>query len=291
MPKKILLLGNSGKMGIALTDILSKDYIVQGRNSKDFDAAQLKQVATLINAEEPNIVINAVAFLGIDPCENDPIKALRLNTLYPKFLAELSEEKKYLLIHFSTDGVFNDRKEGFFIESDAPSPMHIYGLTKYGGDCFIQAIAKHYYIIRIPILFGETNKKTQFVEKMLDKIESGQKILKIADDIVYSPSYSRDIALKVKQILDNELPGGLYHVVNEGKASLYELMKEIVVNLKLDVSVEKASYKDFPSVGIKNTFTPMSSEKIGVMRPWRDAVYEYCKNINTKLQRSPCCGR
>jgi dTDP-4-dehydrorhamnose reductase len=223
--------------------------------------------------------LNAVAFLGIDPCEKEPGKAFRLNTLYPKFLAELSKEKDFLLVHFSTDAVFSDKLDDFCKETDKPQPLNVYGFTKYGGDCFIQAIAKKYYIFRISILFGETSKETQFVEKMLQKIKAGQRVLKISGDIISSPTYSKDVAREVKRIVGNKYAYGLYHLSNTGKASLYDLIKEIVDNLELVVKIEKCSYKDFPCIGIKNTCTLLKSEKIKPLRPWQVAAREYCRNI------------
>ena len=276
----MLLLGSTGKMGVAFTHIFEDDYLIAGKNSSNFDAVNFEQVRNLIEKNTPDIVINTVAFLGIDPCEKDPEKAFRLNTLYPKFLAELSNEKGFLLVHFSTDAVFNNEKGDFYTEKDCPHPLNMYGVTKYGGDCFIQAIAKRYYIFRIPVLFGETIKSTQFVEKMLQKVNEGQRVLKIADDIISSPTYSKDVAREVRRILDASYQFGLYHVANEGKASLYDLMKEIIKNLNFDVRVEKASYKDFPFLGIKNTFTPIKSEKITPLRHWRAPIREYCANLN-----------
>lgn len=274
--KKILLLGNSGKMGTALRDVFEGDYCIVGKNSSDFDAYDLEQVQNLVEVNKPDILINTVAFLGIDPCEKDPEKAFRLNTLYPKLLAELSKKMGFLLVHFSTDAVFDDEKGDFYIEEDVPRPLNLYGFTKYGGDCFVQRIAESYYIFRISILFGETPKKAQFVEKMLQKVREGTKLLKISDDIVASPTYSRDVAQRVKKIIEDSSPYGLYHTANNGKASLYDLMKEIAENLKLDVKVEKASYEDFSYLGIKNTYTPLKSGKVDPLRHWKEAVKEYC---------------
>lgn len=279
MGKKILLLGHSGKMGGALRQVFENDYHVIGKNSNDFEASNFEQIRKLIEDNNPDIVINTVALLGIDLCEKEPEKALRLNALFPKFLAELSNEFNFLLIHFSTDAVFNDAKADAYCEKDSPCPLNVYGFTKYGGDCFIQAIAKQYYIFRVSILFGETTKNNQFVEKMLQKIKDGNRVLGMADDIISSPTYSKDVAREVKRILEAEYPFGLYHIANEGKASLYELMNEVVKALKLDVKVEKASFKDFPFVGIKNTCTPLKSEKLSFLRPWREAAREYCCNI------------
>jgi dTDP-4-dehydrorhamnose reductase len=277
--KVLLLLGHTGKMGVALKDVFESDYYLIGKNSSNFDAGNFEQVQNTIEVNNPDIVINAVAFSGIDHCEKDPEKALRLNTLYPKLLAELSNEKGFLLVHFSTDAVFNDDKGDFYIEKDYPQPFNIYGLTKYGGDLFIQAIAKCYYIFRLSILFGDTTKNTQFVEKMLQKVREGHKVLECSDDIICSPTYSKDVAKGVRRILENSLLFGLYHVANQGKASLYDLMKEIIGNLDLDVRVERTSYKDFPSCGKKNTYTPIKSQKIDSLRPWKEAVKDYCARL------------
>ena len=280
LTKKVLLLGHTGKMGIALNEALKEDYEVIGKNSNDFNASNFDEVKGMVKEINPDILINTVAFLGIDPCENDPVKALTLNTLYPKLLAELSRDMGFLLIHFSTDAVFNDEKKGLRVESDTPKPLNIYGLTKYGGDCFIQAIAKKYYIFRIPLLFGRSKKNSQFVEKMLQKIKEGSKTIRIVDDVMSSPTYSKDVAEEAKKIVENALPYGLYHVVNEGKAALFEVMQEIVKNLNLDVKVEKASYKDFPYIGIKNINTPTTSEKIKPLRPWKEAIKDYTDNLD-----------
>ena len=279
MNRKVLLLGSSGKMGTALKGALEHDYIIIGKNSKDFDALDFPQVHNLIEGNKADIVINTVALLGIGPCEKEPEKAFRLNTLYPKFLAELSKEKNFLLIHFSTDAVFNDAKGDFYIESDSPCPLNIYGFTKYGGDCFIQTLADQNYIFRVSVLFGETSRNTQFVEKMLQRVREGQRILKVSDDIFSSPTYSKDVAGEAKRIIESKYPYGIYHIANEGRASLYELMKEVIDSLGFSVKVEKASYRDFPFAGKKNTCTPLKSEKISLLRPWKDAVKEYCFNL------------
>ncbi|HHT9159541.1 MAG TPA: SDR family oxidoreductase [Candidatus Brocadiaceae bacterium] len=283
---KILLLGSTGKLGIALSNVFCDDYSITGKNSKDFDAMNFEQVRNLIKESKPDIVMNTVAFLGIDPCEKEPEKAFRLNALYPKLLAELSNKQGFLLVHFSTDAVFNDTKGDFYTEEDCPQPLNVYGLTKYGADCFIQAITKRYYIFRISVLFGETSKNTQFVEKMLLRVKEGNKILRISDDIIGSPTYSKDVAREVRRLIDNRYPFGLYHVANEGKASLYDLMKDIAEKLNIDVKVKKASYKDFPFLGIKNTDTPIKSERISSLRPWQEAVKEYCAKTNCKGQIS-----
>ena len=279
MSKKILLLGSTGKMGLAIRSVFGPDYDIAGRNSGDFDAADHRQVGKLIEHEKPDIVMNAVAMLGIDPCEQEPEKALRINTLYPRFLAELSVKKGFLLVHFSTDAVFSGRGRGFYTEEDTPRPLNVYGLTKYGADCFIRAAAEKYYIFRISALFGEAVKRGQFVEKMLDRIKQGEKVLRVSDDIISSPSYSKDAAREIKRVLETGAPSGLYHIANKGKTSLCGLMARIVKRLGLDARIEKASYRDFAHIGIKNICTPIRSAKLPPLRPWQEAVDEYCDGL------------
>jgi len=112
---------------------------------------------------------------------------------------------------------------------------------------------------------------------MLERARGGTRALQVADDIVATPTGSLDVAHEVRRMLREGCPSGLYHVVNTGRASLWELMNEVVTSLGLDVTVEKASYKDFSSIGRKNTCTPIRSARLPALRPWQDAVREYCR--------------
>ena len=281
--KKILLLGNTGKMGIALNKIFKNDYKLVGKNSTNYNASNFDEVKKLIFSEDPDIVINTVAIMGNDYCELYPEEAFRINALYPKYLSLLSEDKGFTLVHFSSEAVFSDSNDSYLYEDDLVRPINVYGMTKYAGDCFIEANTKNYYICRLPILFGECEKNNQFVEKMLTLVEKGNTTLKISDDIISSPSYSIDIAKIVKQLIDNKYYSGIYHISNDTKGSLYDLITEIVKELELDVKIKPTTYKNFEHIGNKNICTPLSSKKIDKLRDWRLAVRDYCKNIENKF--------
>lgn len=279
MAKRLLLLGCTGKMGTAVRDAFAAGYEIIGRNSRDFDAADFDRLTADIEDAEPDIVVNTVAHLGIDQCELDPDRACRLNALLPQHLAGLSRAKGYTLVHFSTDAVFDGSKGDFYVESDPPKPLNVYGRSKHEGDCAVQAIAGRHLLVRTSILFGRTAGQTQFVERMLARARGGRAPLRVADDLVLSPSHAGDVAREVRRLLEGPYPSGLYHLANAGKATLYELMAEVVAGLGLDVRLERASYRDFPSVGMKNTHTPLASERVPLLRPWRDAVRSYCEGI------------
>lgn len=279
MGKRLLLFGATGKMGTAVTEALSTRYVITRLNSNDVDIADLEAVSAWIEKAAPDVVANAAAFLGIDPCENDPSRAFRMNALFPRRLAQLSDEQGFTLVHFSTDAVFSGALGRPLSEEDEPDPVNQYGASKYAGDVLIRDATERHYTFRLPVLFGESAKRNQLLEKLIDKVKGGERHLRIADDVVGNPSYSLDIARTVARALEENWDFGLYHVCNEGPASLFDLVSETMVRLKLDVTVERAKLADFPSRGAKNTVTPMTSAKVPPLRSWHEAMAEYLERV------------
>jgi len=273
---RILLFGGSGKVGTALRAVFAGQYQVTSPGRDALDVRDGGRVRQIVSETGPDIVINAAAFAGIDACEDDPAGALEVNTLFPKLLAELSRERGFLLVHFSSDAVFSGRSSGYYDEQSAAAPVNMYGFTKFGADCFISAIAKRYYIARISIQFGACSRNAQFVEKMLEKVSNGQRHLRISDDITASPSHSADVARAVRQLIEGSAPSGLYHIANSGKASLYRLICEMVSNLGLDAAIDPVPQASFPSKGVKNGYTPITSTKLPPLRSWQEAAADYC---------------
>ncbi|MBF0160503.1 MAG: NAD(P)-dependent oxidoreductase [Magnetococcales bacterium] len=276
--KRVLILGHTGKMGTAFCSAYAHDHEIVTANSADFDAADLGQVSEIVEHAMPDVIINCIAYMGVDACELDPARAFAVNTLFPKYLAEVSGRKGCQLVHLSTDAVFPDTAEGrCYTEDSFPHPINIYGLTKLEAEHMIQANSCQYYIFRLSVLFGPAVKNNQFVEKMLDKARIGHDVLKIADDIICTPSYSYDVANCVRTMTDTKAPFGLYHLVNQGQSSLYGLVKEMIDCLGWTVVIEPASYRDFPHTGNKNICVPIVSSKIPPLRCWREAAKEYCQ--------------
>ena len=278
--KRLLLFGARGKLGTALCKAFGVGYRIDGKSSADLDITDLDAVARYIQATGPELVINAAAFVGIDACEESPAMAFKVNTTFPKALARLSHETGFQLVHISTDAVFDGAKRDFYTEIDCARPINVYGMTKYGGDCCIQAIAEKYYIFRIPLLFGENPKNNQFVEKMLVRIREGSGELRISDDIVTSPSYSSDIARAIKGISESDTAYGLYHLANDGQASLYDLTKALAARMNAKVRLTRCSHTCFKSKGIKNTFTPIRSRHLPPLRAWQDALGDFCETLS-----------
>jgi dTDP-4-dehydrorhamnose reductase len=114
---------------------------------------------------------------------------------------------------------------------------------------------------------------------MLERAAMGPATIRVSADVYTSPSYSLDVAVEVRRIMAAALPGGLYHVTNSGRTSLYDLMQEIVGHLKVPLAIERGSNADFPGVGEKNLDTALASDKLPPLRRWQDAVADYCRAL------------
>jgi dTDP-4-dehydrorhamnose reductase len=124
--------------------------------------------------------------------------------------------------------------------------------------------------------FGPALRGDQFVERMLEHARTGTP-LRVSDDVYDSPSYSMDITNEIQRVLQNELPYDLYHVCNRGRASLYELVTHITASANLQVPIERASYKEFPHIGIKNTNTPITTVRLKPLRSWQRAADHFAE--------------
>ncbi|WP_130472701.1 SDR family oxidoreductase [Candidatus Magnetaquicoccus inordinatus] len=282
MERPVVLLGHTGKMGMALQWVLAQRSPVLGISSSGFNAADPEDVERLLRQHRPEVVVNAVAYVGVEQCEQEPALAQRINTLFPYQLARLSREIGFVLIHLSGSTVFTDLAEGAWTEEHCPAPINIYGVTKLGGDALVAQYAPQHYIFRLPILFGPSARPSQFVEKMLALSASGTPLLRIAQDVYYSPSYTRDLALAIRTIYQTGQPWGLYHLANDGMVSLYDLLKEFDKHLHLAAKIEPVMQKEIDPTGVRPVRIPLASVKRPPLRPWYEAVADYCQWIQSQ---------
>jgi len=238
-----------------------------------------------VTAQDPDVVINASAMVGVGPCSSYPLKAFAINTKAVKDLAEICDQMDVCLVHLSTDGVFDGRKDDYYTEDNSPNPLNVYGVTKYMGEIFIKNICKKYYIFRIPILFGmRENQRTSFLENMYNSVLSGQKELNIADDEISCPSYSDDLARGILMLIESGREYGLYHLKNEGVASLYEFSRTFFQKVGLDIIIRRAKASDLfeKDRDLKPLNTSIRSVKIEHLRDWRDAMDDYVMQLKNK---------
>lgn len=278
---KIVVIGADGQLGSDLCRVIDKDDLVP-LTIKDIDITEFESVRSSLSAHHPEAVINTAAYHRVDDCENNDIEAYRVNSHGARNLALVCKEIGAVLVHLSTDYVFSGEKGSPYSEENDPDPKTAYGISKLAGEQFVKYILKNSFIVRSCGLYGAAGCLGKgggnFVENMLRRAKEGQK-LKVVTDEVVGPTYTKDLALKILELIGTG-KFGLYHITNSGQCSWWEFADAIFRSLKKDIKIEKTSAKEFKTKAHRPKYSVLENaalKKIGLqeLRPWRQALKAY----------------
>lgn len=279
---KLLIIGKTGQLGSTLiNDALFLDYDVITPSRKEFDISDNNKFLDILNDNQPDIVINTAAFHNLPLCEIDSLNAFKFNCIAVKNMAEISNELGIQFITFSTDYVFDGRKKEPYIESDIPRPLQTYGLSKLAGE-YASLLYENTIIIRTCGLYGLQGAKSRdgnFVDKRIrDSKQNGY--MEIGNDQTVSPTYTGDLSKAVLQLINHPLKeSGIYHLVNEGHCTWYELTKEIFDIMNIDITLVPIDRKGKTGNMRRPLFSALKNQKakkIGIELPhWKDALKNY----------------
>lgn len=279
--KKILILGAKGMLGSALMKRLAETHEVIPLDRPELDITNEHAVKEKITAVKPDYIINAAAINAVDDIETKQEVfelAWKVNAQALETLGKISREMNIPVVHFSSDYVFDGHKKEGYTEDSEPKPESRYAETKFEGEHILKNIAEKYYIIRISRLFGQTGTgegvKKSFVDKMLEEAASGKEV-KVLDSEWSAPTYSKDVALFVADLIEKELPYGTYHAANKGACTWYEWAKEIFRLKNMNVEVQKLSESDLPRPAKRPMYSELLSTKAPAIRSWQEALKEY----------------
>ena len=234
----------------------------------------------------PDLVINTAAMHNVEECELNPSKAFEVNGLGPLNLARLSEELNFVLVHISTDYVFDGGKMSPYVELDLPLPLNVYGNTKLSGEYFVRTMAPRHFVVRVSGLFGRAPCRAKggrnFVTSML-KLARERDEVRVRDDEVLSPTYTRDVASHVVKLAATEA-FGLYHLGAQGQCSWYEFAKSIFDFAKVGVNLNVASPGEFPTKIKRPRYSVLENAGIASlglepMLPWQDGLRRYLEEL------------
>lgn len=255
---KILLLGSSGQLGQSIKGLLEEKCILKEINRPQLDFEDSKDIKRRILKFNPTVIINSSAYTSVDLAENNQKEAEIANCLGPSLLAEISKDLGSLLIHYSTDYVFDGKKSSAYKETDECNPINYYGKTKRDGEIAVLESNCRSLIIRTSWVYSHF--RNNFLLTML-KLAMSKKEIKVINDQFGSPTSTKQVALATLDLLDNYLKGdlndlGLFHFSSLGKTSWYEFAKEIV---------DKAEKLDFNLTLQKENIEPIKSEEYGAL--------------------------
>jgi dTDP-4-dehydrorhamnose reductase len=251
------------------------EAIALGR--EDVDVFDSRDLGRCIDRHAPDCVCNAVGFTAVDLAEDEPEKAYALNRGLPQALAEILKGSMAWLITFSTDYVFDGRKQAPYLPDDPPNPLSVYGASKLAGErSVLESGPSSVMVIRTSWLFGPW--KTNFVQKMVD-FSKDRSELAVVHDQVGSPTYTCDLAEYAYELLRRRA-SGMHHLSNSGQASWCELAAEAVGIAGTTCQVAPITSEQYPqkakrpnySVLDCSEFTRLSGYK---PRPWLQALREY----------------
>jgi len=271
---KILLLGSTGMVGSAI-DIVCKErnlnYLGLSHNDIDIRDDDLEDK---ILDYYPDIIINAIGLASAKECDINPSKAFQINSISVNKLSTICRENDIKLAQISTHNIFNGKKDGYYSENDFPSPINIYGFSKYVAECFVRNICKKYYIFRFPVIFGNRrNNNISIMNKVFLWVKMGIEF-RISDDIIDTPSYNLDLSNVVIDLLEDTAEYGIYHINNSGETSYYDFAIKVVEKTDSKSKVIRAKHSDFGGP-IRQKRIIMKSAKLEPIRSWEEALDAY----------------
>jgi len=230
---KILLFGKNGQLGWELNRSLQPFGEVVALDLGEVDFSEPEGLRQVVQEIKPDVICNAVAYTAVDKAESEEALVMKINGDAPGVLAEEAKKLDALLVHYSTDYVFDGTKTSPYVETDKPNPLNVYGRTKLAGEQAVQASGCDYLIFRTSWVYASRAKN--FLLAMLKLVQEREE-LSIVDDQVGSPTSARLIAdttvICIQQAIDEKRAGdfssGLYHLTNSGHTSWFGFAEEIV---------------------------------------------------------------
>jgi len=275
--KKVLILGSQGTLGQALvSEFTNVGYDVTAWDRNDLDITT-PEAPKKITDLDPEFIINATGYNAVDKAETSGEEkdlAFILNAEVPGKLAEVAKNLDAIFVNFSTDYVFDGKKKEGYTEIDIPQPLSVYGDSKYEGEKRVAEKGKKYYIVRLSRLFGEKGvseaSKRSFVDIMLSEIDKPE--LTVKDEEVSSPTYAPDLSKFVRELVESDLPWGIYHGTNSGSCTWYGWAEEIFKIKGKGPKLISGKASDYNNPAAHPAFSILLNTKRPKARTWQEAL-------------------
>ncbi len=274
---KILITGATGQLGSDSVTLLSRLHQVIPRSAPDLDIADYSAVEELIRRIKPEVILNCAAFTKVDACETEVKRAWDVNAAGPENLARCAERYGCMLIHISTDYVFDGTKKPPvpYTEEDTPAPISCYGKSKLQGESAIKNITDRFLIVRTSWVYGVIGHN--FLKTMLRlALQKPGKTIKVVNDQHGSPTWSHSLAQQIAKLIEKNCRG-LYHATSEGHCTWYELAHHFLTKMMVDHSIAPCVTSEYPTTAVRPLNSILENQRlkqegINVMGFWKNDV-------------------
>jgi len=280
---KVAIVGAEGQLGADVCDEFRKNSDeVHPLSHGDVEVADLEQVKRTLTAVEPEVIVNTAAFHNVEQCEQDPAKSFAINALGARNLALVANNLGAILMHVSTDYVFDGSMDRPYEEQDVPRPLNVYGNSKLAGECFVRSTTGRHFVLRTSALYGKHPCRAKgglnFVELML-KLAREREELRVVGSEVVTPTSTAELARQIVKLSRCDA-FGLYHTTAEGSCSWYEFAREIFMLTDTKIRLNMAAPNEFPSKVLRPTYSVLENRGLktigqNLFRDWQEGLREY----------------
>ncbi len=266
---KIMLLGKDGQLGWELQRTLAPLGQVIALGRQELDLADEQAIRRVVRTNSPDLLVNAAAYTAVDKAEEEPDLAMAINGTAPGILAEEAAANRALLVHYSTDYIFDGKKGEPYSENDQPCPINVYGETKLAGEEAIRGKHENHLILRTSWIYGLRGKNFLLT---MQKLALEKDELRVVADQFGCPTWSRLIAEATAQLLacgrnSRKYPRGTYNLCAAGQTSWHAFAREIFTRLypsgDIPVRLTAISTSDYFTAARRPACSALSCDRIG----------------------------
>ena len=272
-----VVIGAAGQLGGAIVTSFAQTHDVVALRRAGLDVTDHAAVMRRVVAARPAVIVNCTAYNDVDGAEDNAATALAVNGFAVRSLARAAEAAEAILVHYSTDFVFDGETDRPYTETDAPSPQSVYAQSKLVGEWMAASTPRH-YILRVESLFGGAQARSS-VDRIIESLRAGREA-RVFYDREVSPSFVEDVVDATRALLEHRAPPGLYHCVNSGHTNWLALAQEIARQIGArDVNLMPISVTDVVLRASRPQYAALDNSKLahaGVVMPaWQDALARY----------------
>jgi dTDP-4-dehydrorhamnose reductase len=270
---KVAITGAGGQLGQAMARRLSERHEVTALARAELDVSRAADVARVMAAIHPDTIVNCAAYNAVDRAEDDVLAALEGNAFGVQALARAAAREGAVLVHYSTDFVFDGDADRPYVEDAPVSPLSVYGQSKLLGE-WLTRDAPRRYILRVESLFGGPLPRSS-IDRIAEAVRAGRET-RVFEDRVVSPTFVEDVVTATEALLERGIAGGVYHCVNSGHATWLTVAQEIGAVLGVQPQLVPVRLADVPMRARRPRYCALSNAKLasaGIAMPtWQDAL-------------------